>query len=38
MGEAGVDDGGVSREFYAGWDFEFLLEAVYAANIIHSFN
>ena len=38
MGEAGVDNGGVPREFYAGWDFEFLLEVVYAANIIHSFN
>ena len=33
--EAGVNNDGVSREFYAGWDFKFLLETVYAANIIH---
>ena len=33
--KAVVDNGGVSREFYAGWDFKLLLETVYAANIIH---
>ena len=33
--EAGVDNCGVSREFYAGWDCKFLLETVYAVNIIH---
>ena len=37
IGETGVDNGGVSREFYAGWDFKFLLKSVCAVNIIHYF-
>ena len=37
IGEAGVNNGGVSREFYAGWDFKFLLKSACAANIIHYF-
>ena len=35
IGKSGVDNGGVSREFYAGWNFKLLLETAYAVNIIH---
>ena len=37
IGETGVDNNGVSQEFYTGWYFKLFLETVCAANIIHYF-